>query len=173
MENISADQFMNALRSDGSLLPEHAQIFAPFIGSWDLAVTWFDGDGNVSRTEDGEWHFSRVLDGRGIQDVWIVPPRSRRLDKELYEYGTSVRFYDPTVDAWQSIWIGPLHGLVKQFVARKVGSDVVLETPSGVEPATRWTFHEIELNSFKWKNEINDETIWRTQQTFHASRRLS
>jgi hypothetical protein len=31
-----------------------------------------------------------------VQDVWIVPPRANRLGRnDLYEYGTSLRVFDP------------------------------------------------------------------------------
>jgi hypothetical protein len=90
--------FSRALQSEASSLPKDAQIFSPFIGSWDLIVRWYDEAGNLARTEAGEWHFSWVLEGRGIQDVWIVPPRAQRASNELYEYGTSIRFYDPGLE---------------------------------------------------------------------------
>jgi hypothetical protein len=39
-------------RAHPELLPER-QIFAPFIGSWDLLVTWYGKDGRVTRQERG------------------------------------------------------------------------------------------------------------------------
>ena len=107
MTTEEASAFCRALRSDAPSLPDHAQIFAPFIGSWDLVVRWYGEAGRVTRTEAGEWHFAWVLEGRGIQDVWIVPPRARRARGRLYEYGTSIRFYDPALEAWQSTWSAP------------------------------------------------------------------
>ncbi len=167
------NSFCLALQSDGPALPEHAQIFAPFIGSWDLVVRWYDGAGKLSRTEAGEWHFAWVLEGRGVQDVWIVPPRAQRNSDTLYEYGTSIRFYDPELDAWQSTWIGPMHRVVRTFVARKLGSKVVLETTPEVTPAMRWSFSDIAADSFRWENAIQDEGRWRIQQTFEAQRQGS
>src|SRR2546427_10522971 len=35
--------------------------------------------------------------------------------------GTTVRFYDPKRDAWQSVWISPMQELVQTFTGRKVG----------------------------------------------------
>lgn len=51
------------------------RLFEPFIGSWDLDITWY-GHGAVTRRAKGEWHFAWVLEGRAIQDVWVVPPRA-------------------------------------------------------------------------------------------------
>jgi hypothetical protein len=69
-------------------LTAELDVFAPLIGSWDLQVTWLENDVPV-RQALGEWHFARVLEGRAVQDIWIVPPRSERSARsDLYEYGT-------------------------------------------------------------------------------------
>lgn len=170
MTHETPDAFVAALCSAGPALPAHAQIFAPFIGSWDLTVDWYDAAGTISRSEAGEWHFASVLEGRGVQDVWIVPPRHARGSATLYEYGTSIRFYDPALGAWQSTWIGPMHGVVRTFLARKIGETVVLETTADVTPPMRWTFSDIAADSFRWTNEVRDGDRWRVQQTFAARR---
>src|SRR5690606_1309060 len=109
------------------LAPED-RLFDPFIGSWDLEVTWYEG-GRVTRTEPGEWHFAWVLEGRAVQDVWIVPRRDRRgAGADLYEYGTSLRFPDPDLGGWRSTWLGPMHRVARVFTARREGDDVVLDT---------------------------------------------
>src|SRR5687767_12872272 len=106
--NTHAQPFADALISQGPHpdIPVEHRIFAPFIGDWDLVVSWFDEAGKASRQERGEWHFSWILEGRGLQDIWIVPPRHERTGRsDLYEYGTSLRFYDSKLGAWQSTWI--------------------------------------------------------------------
>jgi hypothetical protein len=154
-------------------IPEEQRIFAPFIGDWDLIVKWYDEAGRVSREERGEWHFSWILEGRGIQDIWIVPPRHERAGRsDLYEYGTSVRFFDSTLNAWQSTWIGPMHRTVRIFTARRIGDEVVLETREGEMPRMRWSFANIKTGSFIWRNALWTGSIWRIQQTFDACRSL-
>ena len=119
MSTIFSEALISALPHDA--IPPGQRIFEPFIGSWDLVVSWYGPDGSLERRQDGEWHFERVLEGRGIQDVWIVPPRSQRpAASGDYEYGTSLRFYDPTIEAWRSTWIGPQHHVVYSFIARRV-----------------------------------------------------
>jgi hypothetical protein len=150
-------------------IPEEQRIFAPFIGNWDLIVSWFDETGKLTRREPGEWHFAWVLEGRAIQDIWIVPPRLERSGRsDLYEYGTSLRFFDGTLNAWQSTWIGPMHRIVR--TARPIGDDVVLETTAGEVPRMRWSFTDIRTNSFIWRNELWTGSAWRIQQTFDARR---
>lgn len=168
------DEFEAALLASGAhpeMRPDN-QIFGPFIGSWDLKVVWFDELGRQIRHEAGEWHFAWVLEGRAIQDVWIVPPRPIRSEAaEPYEYGTSVRFFDPAINAWRSTWIGPMHGMIRTFMARKVDDQVVLETTAGSEPRLKWSFSNIDTHSFDWRNEVWEGSSWRLQQSFHCQRR--
>lgn len=152
-------------------IPPAQRIFEPFIGDWDLRVTWYL-DRRVTREEAGEWSFGRVLEGRGVQDVWIVPPRSRRgANADLYEYGTSIRYYSPELDAWRSTWIGPMHDMIRTFIARREGDRIVLDANAHTEGALRWVFSDISQNAFKWRNFINDRGEWRLQQDFRCERR--
>ncbi|WP_162914056.1 hypothetical protein [Taklimakanibacter lacteus] len=169
----STAQFLAALSAENAHpdIPAGQRIFSPFIGDWDLVVSWFDEAGRLSREERGEWHFSWILEGRGIQDIWIVPPRAERGGSaDLYEYGTSLRFYDPAIEAWQSTWIGPMHHVVRTFIARRIGDEVVLETTQGEVPRMRWSFADIGAESFAWRNELWTGNGWRVQQTFAAKR---
>jgi hypothetical protein len=166
------DAFFDALISNGpeAALAAENRIFEPLIGSWDLDVTWFE-KGKAVRKSRGEWHFSWVLEGRAVQDVWIVPPRSDRgAGAELYEYGTSVRFYDAHLGAWRSTWIGPMRGLVLSFVARKVDGNIVLETRRDDGLRMQWMFSEVEAHRFNWRNQVEHGEDWETLQTFSATR---
>jgi hypothetical protein len=112
----------------------------------------------VTRRAQGEWHFAWVLEGRAVQDVWIVPPRAERPHEiDPYEYGTTLRFYDPRIDAWRSTWIGPVKGLVIPFIARQVSSEIVLEghNPEGLP--IRWIFSEITPHSFRWRSNVSKD----------------
>lgn len=173
-EQARPEIFASALISSGPhpAIPPESRIFAPFIGGWDLIVSWFDEGGALLRRLAGEWHFAWILEGRGIQDVWIVPPRpARAAAADLYEYGTSLRFYDPGIGAWQSTWIGPMHRVVRSFTARQVGDRVELETAAGTSPRLRWSFADIATDSFTWRNEAWEGSAWRLLQTFEARRR--
>jgi len=150
-------------------IPKDQRIFEPLIGSWSLVVRWFDEAGNLTRKEAGEWHFAPVLEGRGVQDVWIVPPRGKR-GSDDYEYGTSIRFYDATIGGWRSTWIGPIRGAVVTFIARKTGDRIVLETTPDMPIARRWVFCDITESDFRWINEEQGDRGWRVVQTFEARR---
>ena len=168
-----------ALLSDGPH-PEHAEaamLFGQFVGSWDVDVAWYEA-GRVVRRARGEWHFAWVLEGRAVQDVWIVPPRSERSagDADLYEYGTTLRFYDPGIDAWRSTWHGPMHGVVIPFIARKVGDEIVLQGRHAVDGRPmRWVFSDIGADRFLWRSEASADEggTWDLLQDFVVRRRAS
>ena len=156
--------------------PDHRDelmLFGQFVGSWDLDVTWYEAGAPVRR-ERGEWHFAWVLEGRAVQDIWIVPPRIERTARsDLYEYGSSLRFYDPALGAWRSTWIGPMRGAVIPFIARGIGDEIVLE---GQEPGDdrpmRWIFSDIAPDRFLWRNTVSGDggSTWTTQQDFVCCR---
>jgi hypothetical protein len=99
--------------------------------------------------------FRLDIGGQGVQDVWIVPRRADRAARsDLYEYGTSLRFFDEKIGAWQSTWIGPMHGVVRTFIARRIGDQVMLETSEGEAPRMRWSFSDIHTSTFSWRNEL-------------------
>jgi hypothetical protein len=150
--------------------------FGRFVGQWDLVVTWYAADGTVERQLPGEWEFGYALEGRSIIDVWVVPPRSQRPADLMLpppgEYGLSVRFYDPRIEAWRSTWHGPVHGVVLPFIAREVGEDMVLERREADE-ITRWMFTKISESSFHWLNVVSHDEgrTWLLKQDMRALRR--
>ena len=142
--------------------------FGPLVGSWDLTVTWYDELGKVERVVPGEWHFARILEGRAVQDVWIVPRRSARGGGNSGEYGTSIRYAQPG-GTWRSLWIGPYHDYQRSFTAHAANGEIVLDTDAGTEPAMRWVFSNITRDRFDWHNyEIGNPD--RLIQTFEAVR---
>lgn len=169
-----ATEFAAALLSGGPHpdIPPGQRIFEPFIGSWDLVVTWYGPDGGVERRERGEWHFARILEGRAVQDVWIVPPRAERAGRsDPYEYGTSLRLFDPAVGGWRSTWIGPARRAVHVFLARGEGDEVVLETALDDGRRMRWVFSEVTADGFTWRNSVEEaDGRWRLTQDFRAVR---
>jgi hypothetical protein len=155
------------LEADGPA-PEHADelmLFGRFVGSWDLEGTLFDPDGEP-RKWPGEWHFAWALGGRAIQDVLIVPG---------FEYGTTIRFYDPEAGNWQITWITPPQRAVRRLVARPDGDDILLEGEDPVEGRMRWSFSEIADDSFLWQGRYSHDggETWFLKEEMRLSRRPS
>lgn len=170
---------IDALHADAAAPARAARMhaFGQFVGSWDLGVRWYDAAGDVLHEAPGEWHFGWILGGLAVQDVWIVPSQRRRdplgAAMPWGDYGTSVRFFDPSIDAWRSTWIGPVRGLVIAFIARETASGV--ELLGSPEPGVRlrWSFTDITATTFTWRNEETrgEDATWVLKQEFSGVRR--
>jgi hypothetical protein len=100
-----------------------------------------------------------VLEGRAVQDVWIMPRRSDRtanLDKTMNMYGTTLRVWDPSIQAWRITWRNPADDHHEDQIGRRSGNNVVQigTRPDGTP--TRWTFTGITPDSFHWLGEALD-----------------
>jgi hypothetical protein len=118
-----------------------------------------------------------VLQGRAIQDVWMIPRlRDRKPGIEPLPgagnwYGTTLRIFDPDLDAWRILWNDPATNFFSQQIARMRGSDIVQEGPGPKGGVMRWTFSEIRPESFHWTAEHSmDEKNWRRQVDIRAHR---
>jgi hypothetical protein len=132
---------------------EHAQelmLFGQFVGAWDLDWTGWEADG-TPRSAKGEWHFDWILEGRAVQDVWILPSRSVRAEtgEPPGEYGTTIRFYDPRASVWHVTWNGPVNGTVRTFTASALGDEIVLEGMTAEGQPMRWIFSDVTDRSFR------------------------
>jgi hypothetical protein len=156
-------------------IPEADDAYGWLVGSWELNVLHYWGRDVAEQQIKGEAHFHWVLEGRAIQDVWIMPRRSDRLpglDKNMNMYGTTFRAWDPAIQAWRITWINPAGGHREEQIGRRNGRDVVQigTRPDGTP--TRWRFTEITANSFHWLGEaLNaDGQSWRLEGEFRATR---
>ncbi len=169
--------FLEALGAEGAAADRAGKmdLYGRFVGSWDLDVAHIAEDG-TRRERKGEWHFGWALEGRAIQDVWIVPPRGelRRTDAtaNANSYGTTLRVYDPQLDAWLIQWIDPVTRTFLQMIGRARGADI---EQLGTRPdgqLVRWSFSEITANSFLWRGEVSADlgATWRLNVEFTARR---
>lgn len=150
-------------------------LFGQFVGSWDVEFTDCLPDGST-QTVKGEAHFGWALEGRAILDVWILPRRELRGEMPgAGDYGVTIRFYDPEIDAWRSTWIGPAKHFVFPFIGRFMNGEIILEGSFGGEVVlegssregvlTRWIFSDITADSFKWRA-IQSSNNWATHQLY-------
>ena len=153
-------------------LKEKLALFGQFVGDWDILEDRYlqpDGTWAVSR---GELHWRWILDGKAVQDVWSFT--EQKTGNPIPE-GTTVRFYDKKIDAWHSVWISPNQGVVKTFIARRVGEEIVLEGKSTDGHPVKWIFSEIRPDSFRWRSEEtrdNGET-WTMREEMRIRRKQS
>ena len=173
-----AGSFAEVLHADGPD-PERAAklgLYAWLVGSWEMDVTTLLEDG-VRHSGQGEIHAGWVLQGRAIQDVWMIPrlqdrrPGIPQLPGAGNWFGTTLRIYDPSLDAWRILWNDPATGFFSQQTARARGRDIVQESPDPRGGTMRWSFTELEPDSFRWTGErAPDGATWRSEVEIRAYR---
>jgi hypothetical protein len=169
--------FLDALGADGPSTDRAGKmdLYGRFVGSWDLDVTQISEDGKAGRRQ-GEWHFGWALEGRAIQDVWIVPPRGELRHGDaaasVNSYGTTLRVYDPGIDAWQIQWTDPVTQNFLTMIGRPDGNGIVQPGARPDGHLVRWSFSEITPNSFLWRGEVSADNgaSWRLNVEFTARR---
>jgi len=174
----SLTPFLDALQAGGPAVDRggNMDLYAWLIGSWELDVTGHLPDGKTRR-RPGEWHFGWVLEGRAIQDVWIVPARGEgRAGDAAHNsnvYGTTLRTYDPRIDAWHIQWTDPVTQSYFRMIGRAHGPDVVQLGKTDTGQLLRWSFSEIRPHSFYWRGELSSDNgvRWHTNVEFSARRR--
>ena len=150
------NHFFEALISEGKnkALPEEFDYFGKLLGSW--RINYLERDS--CRAIKGEWHFSRVLEGMAVQDVIILPD---------YEYGTSLRIFNPATHAWDVAY--GYTGKIIRLEARKQGEMIVLTYTE--DENRKWVFVEIGEDKFHWQNvTVKENGEWRVNAEIYAER---
>ncbi len=148
--------FFEALASKckNTALPEEFNYFEKLIGSW--AIDYIESNNSISIK--GEWHFSWVLEGMAIQDVIILPD---------YEYGTSLRIYNPDTHAWDVAY--GYTGKIIRLEAKKQDDMIMLTFVN--DERRKWVFTNIENNRFHWENiTVKDDGEWDINAEIYAER---
>lgn len=174
--NTEKLEFPAAMASPGRSpeIPEASDLYGWLIGSWELDVLHYRVDLR-DRGIKGEVHFSWVLEGRAVQDVWIMPRRQDRtpqLEKTCNMYGTTIRVWDAALQAWRVTWINPVTGWCDELIGRRRGKDIVQIGTHADGTPIRWIFSEITPDSFRWTGEVlnADGETWTLQGEFLTRR---
>jgi hypothetical protein len=173
--NLEADSLIDALHDTGPFEPlaDKLQLFGQFVGAWDLEWHGQDGEGR-DVVVAGELHFGWILGGRAVQDVWKVPKNPADAPAGLGGFhGTTIRFYDPKIDAWRSTWINPRAGRVSLFIGKPAPDGIYLTCTDTDRKPERWSFHDITPTSFRWVGEYSEDggKTWIQDEEMLATRR--
>lgn len=159
--------------------PEHAaalQLYGQFVGDWDAEIVAHASDG-ASHRAAGQIHFGWVLEGRAIQDIWMIPRPAGAPAFPIAGnwYGTTLRVYDPTIQAWRIYWTDPGRSVFDQQIGWPRGPDIVQEGTTSSGELSRWSFTRITENSFHWLDEARAASAeeWRLAVEVKATRRSS
>jgi hypothetical protein len=186
LDNTLASGFHAALSAPARAVDIDAadDLYGWLIGSWDMDVVHYRIDlGNARRR--GEIHFGWVLEGRAVQDVWIMPPRDERAERRApgtgddrsnpadSMYGTTLRIWDPALRAWHVTYVNPRTGQRDELTGRRVGGDLVQIGTHADGTPIRWNFTDITRDSFRWTGcaLAPDGVTWTLEAEFHARRR--
>ena len=173
-----SDPFAEALHSRGPdpELAEKLKLYGRFIGDWTFDATRILEDG-TRLTGRGEVHFGWVLEGKAVQDVWILPAQDAGHSPALGPwtfYGTTLRVYDPGIDAWHIFWSDPRSGYFSRQLGRTEGDSIVQQGVDDTGSSVRWSFSRSTEDSFRWLGERSHDggTTWRVEVEFLARRAI-
>lgn len=156
-------------------ITESADAYGWLVGSWELDVRVYWATDVSAKGLKGEAHFGWALEGRAIQDVWIMPrvaERTSNQDKHMNMYGTTLRVWDASIQAWRITWINPAGDHREEQIGGWSGKDVVQLGVRSDGTPTRWMFTNIMPDSFRWTGEaLNpDGTTWTLEGDFRVTR---
>jgi hypothetical protein len=171
-----SSSFVDALLSQAPAADRAGKLglYGWLVGDWAFDATYHPGDGSTRRTT-GEIHAGWVLGGRAVQDVWIVPNRATpRTGAPQFGdfYGSTLRVYDPGLDAWHILWSDPLRQTYFRQIGRARGKDIIQEGTGPDGAAHRWSFTEIAPDSFRWTGErsADNGATWSLYADYRAGR---
>ena len=108
------------------------------IGDWEMDA--------VVHADDGTTHSDAA---KSISAGCSRAAPSRMSGSSRLFYGTTLRVYDPGLDAWHILWSDPVKQFYTRQIGRRAGKDIVQEGTAGDGAAVRWSFTEIEPDSFR------------------------
>lgn len=162
-------EFYKALIGEKS---DKKNIFSDLIGEWD--IEWVDGkDTENERHVIGEWIFSEILNGDGIQDIFICPSRQERISNPQpdAEYGTTIRVYNPKKQKWDICYA--CLGKMVYLEAEKVEDKIILTNLNNDNGLNLWVFDNISNSNFHWENRTSFDNgkTWITNGEVFAKKR--
>ncbi|MBO4636255.1 MAG: hypothetical protein J5685_03830 [Clostridiales bacterium] len=143
------DTFSDALLSGKTeKIPDGYDWFAPLIGDWDC--DYYDEYEGRSRHVKGEWIFRRILEGSGIQDIFIFPSRATKeaSPEPDGEYGTSLRMFNNSSGCYDVVYT--CDHCMKRLQFTRDGGRLVGKVLD--DPGNFWIFSNITNDSFLWEN---------------------
>lgn len=165
------DDFYNALVSSDAenKIPTEYDWYAPLIGDWDFDYYDTD-DNNNKRHVKGEWIFRRILEGSGIEDLFICPSRETKDNNPQPdgEYGLAVRMFDSERKCYNMVYTQS--SFMARLEVRKENDKIVCTMLD--KPNEKWVFSDICKNSFHWNNiTVADNGTWKINCDIIAKRK--
>jgi hypothetical protein len=122
--NIASNELISVLHAEKPAADraDKLQLYGRFIGDWETKIIAHAPDGG-RHEGSGEIHFGWILEGRAIQDVWMIPRLAERPNALPFPVRQLVwndhQVYDPDIDAWRIYWIDPARNIFGQQIGRQ------------------------------------------------------
>ena len=150
------NEFSNALITNKPNKNTDLSLYAKFVGDWSFVMTSYDEEGRIEDTKEGEWIFSYIIDGYGIQDVFICPKRGAWTENDtLYgDYGTTLRV--PIMNnpkKWNIVYVSKWS--IDSLIAEEVYGDIIqtgINKDVNDKTIWQWNFRNITKDSFSWES---------------------
>lgn len=164
------DIFIEALfGEDNQKIPKEYDWFAGLIGDWKF--DYYDGyDNETPRHVEGEWIFRRILNGAGIEDLFICPSREtmKSNHQDDGEYGLAIRMYNENDKCYDMVYTCEKYMKRLQF---KLEEDKLVGTVLD-NLNEKWVFSEIKKDTFHWQNiTVLSDGAWKVNSDVYASRK--
>jgi hypothetical protein len=81
--------------------------------------------------------------------------------------------YDHRLGAWRVTWNGPIQGVRRTFIARRLGDTIVQKGKTEQGQPLRWIFSDIREDSFRWRSvhTTDGEQSWRLREEMDVQRK--
>ena len=165
-------EFVKVLLADDNsgLIPHEYDWYAPLLGDWNF--DYYDTLGCKSPGEKrhvkGEWFFRRVLEGAGIEDVFICPSRETRAASPQpdAEYGVALRMFNAERKCYDMVYTCAQY--MTQLEIHKDAQNIECHVLGKQE---KWVFSDITDSTFHWRNMTQIENgEWRVNCEIFAKR---
>ena len=175
-ESIEPDRAPNpdiigALASSGPhvSLVDQAKALEKLVGTWDVEYRDILKDGREQR-RNGQFIVAWTLDGRAIEDVWIVEPSEGRPEREVY---TAIQYFDSKTRTWPMVFIDPEHGSTAKFTGgATLDGRMILQTSDLGRPQNRWSFTATGPDTLVFRDEYSSDggETWKLLSEDHLKR---
>lgn len=156
------------------LASEQTKQFASMLGEWKITDYALDKQGKWQKSTGADWNWYTILNGHAIQDDWIQPSLSTKLEDESKRgYGTNIRIYNPKTNLWEMAWASSNGKKVDNFSAKFEDNKIIM-TGFYAGGNTRVTFYDMKPDSFEWKMEMqskDDKKLWKEVYRIHGDRK--
>jgi hypothetical protein len=130
----------------------HNALFEQLVGTWDVRYEFTDKNGKA-RTERGTAHYSWILDGQALQEIWT----SNSGGAQQKPFGTTIDFYDSKRGQWTAVWVYPSEGMTQIMTGDEVNGELVLTGHDESGALQRWSTRVLERDCVVTRLDISKD----------------